>query len=267
MSVADDDQGTVVRESTDERSRRDGRKTEKGSEYHEGLYNHDVKRAEKRLQNQLKLFDDLLLTDNVEMVTRELKKLDDLFDEFVLNVNHLRGLIEDNDRLCELSDLVDVNDNCIFEVKQKMSKWMILHAGIDGNSSTSRRTKSSRKSQTSHHSLSTKSSGSQQSNISQKSKIVGLKAEIEALKRSEEAKIEAKMIKMKVKAESFKMAQEAKLKAEVICLKGKIAKGEAIEKVQVEEEKIKIKRHGILDERLLNDSDMFLNMWMVSNQW
>ena len=108
---------------------------------------------------------------------------------------------------------------------------------------------------TSHHSLSTKSSGSQQSNISQKSKIVGLKAEIEALKRSEEAKIEAKMIKMKVKAESFKMAQEAKLKVEVIRLEGEIAKEEAIEKVQVEEEKIKIKRHGILDERLLNDSD------------
>ena len=168
---------------------------------------------------------------------------------------NLFGLIEDNDRLCELSDLVDVNDNCVFEVKQKVSKWMILHAGIDGNSSTSRRTKSSRKSQTSHHSLSTKSSGSQRSNICQKSKIVGLKAEIEALKRSEEAKIEAKMIKMKVKAESFKMAQEAKLKAEVIRLEGKIAKEEAIEKVQVEEEKIKIKRHGILDEGLLNDSD------------
>ena len=65
MSVADDDQGTVVRESTDERPRRNGRKTEKGSEYQEGLYNHDVKRAEKRLQNQLKLFDDLLLTGNV----------------------------------------------------------------------------------------------------------------------------------------------------------------------------------------------------------
>ena len=83
-------------------------------------------------KNCLIMMSSLLQTDNVEMVNRELINLDNLFVDYVSDIGRLRDGIEDEVKLVELSD-ADV-----FEVKQKVSNWMIVQAEADAKSNSSR---------------------------------------------------------------------------------------------------------------------------------
>ena len=77
--------------------------TEEYKEYTLQLLYCDSKRLIKRLGNQKLLFNDLLNTDNLEMVDRELKTLDELYNEFIAvyaEIREIADLSSPSDKAC-----------------------------------------------------------------------------------------------------------------------------------------------------------------------
>ena len=94
------------------RPKRDRKMTEKGKQYSLSLLYVEAKRIVKRLANQKSLCTDLLQTTNVEMVDREVNKLDHIYQQLLETYAQVREIIQEDDSLSgdseELKDLVKV---------------------------------------------------------------------------------------------------------------------------------------------------------------
>lgn len=218
--------------------------TEEYKEYTLQLLYCDSKRLIKRLGNQKLLFNDLLNTDNLEMVDRELKTLDELYNEFIAVYAEIREIADlSSPDLIKLAVAVDQEDNDVFKIKKEASVWMINQAeGVDSRSRLSRRSKRVRgdrsvisgrsersgslRSNISDHSdssesisarseYSVKSNVSGISKVSRRAKVAGLKAEISTLEKEGVAEIEAQAEALKIAAEKFKEEQKLALSEEI----------------------------------------------------
>ena len=110
-------------------------KTIKGAGYSRKLLYSESSRILKRLKNQKELFSDLLQSDNVTMMNREVAKLDDLQNQLVETYTQIRENLreidaskEDEEQLQNLVDVVDKEDAAVFEIKKNVSMWMVSHS-------------------------------------------------------------------------------------------------------------------------------------------
>ena len=111
------------------------RRTEKGAKYSLQMLYVESNRIIKRLIKQKELFNDLLQSNNVAMVDREITKLDDIHNQLLETHTQIRECIqwietseEDEERLRTLVDVVDKEDAAVFEIKKKVSTWIVSHS-------------------------------------------------------------------------------------------------------------------------------------------
>ena len=231
------DSGVITRKRT---------MTLKGKQYKLDMHFAESVRIVKRLDNQKILINDLMQSTNVEILNRELAKLDAIHENLLETYAQVREIIqvqgeEDESkepaRLAELVKVVDKQDSEVFETKKLASEWLITQmqaeekSVVSGRSGRSRKTTSQRskrpKSGDSRRSGSADSRASGRSarsncsrlsdvsRTSKKAKIAGLKAEVEVLKSEGKVEIEEQVKLMKLKAEVFENEQNAVLQAEI----------------------------------------------------
>ena len=221
--------------------------TAKGKQYKLDVHFSESKRIQKRLTNQKLLIHDLLQSDNVEAVNRELARLDDIHQGLLEVYAQVREIIqvqgnEDESgepRLSELVKVVDEEDNEVFQTKKSASEWLIKQTKEDVESVASKRSGRSRKSSASgskrsrsgesHRTgsadsrasarsvRSAKSNCSNLSRTSKKAKLAGLKAEVEVLKTEGKLEINEIVKHMKLKAERYEQEQKEALMADIAC--------------------------------------------------
>ena len=105
---------------------RNRKRTAKGNAYSLDLLHAESKRVLKRLHRQKLLFVDLLQTNNVEMVDREIALLDTTYNEFVENYSQIREVSDpESQELKELMEKVDQEDAEVFDIKTNVSAWMV----------------------------------------------------------------------------------------------------------------------------------------------
>ena len=217
--------------------------TEEYKEYTLKLLYADSKRLLKRLGNQRSLFDDLLQTNNMELVDRELRTLDTMYNEFISVYAEIQEIAErENTDFQQLAIAVDQEDTAVFKTKKDVSLWMIEKAGemVETSSHSSRGSKRSRdrKSVVSRRSRrsasvrsnrsdsvesersaksvqSVRSNVSRTSRASQRAKVAGLKAEVEVLQKEGVAEIKEQVEAMKVATEKFEEEQKSALSREI----------------------------------------------------
>ena len=114
------------------RPRRTRTMTEKGKQYSLSLLYVEAKRIVKRLANQKSLFENLLKSKNVEMVDREISKLDSIHQELLETYAQVREIVQTEEDSSEVSEnlqnlvkVVDEEDTAVFQVKKAVSVWMI----------------------------------------------------------------------------------------------------------------------------------------------
>ena len=83
----------------------------------------EVSRIQGRLENQLSLVEDLLLSADQNMMNRELQTLDRVYDDFVSAASNLREIssFEENKAV---SKIIDAEDARVFTIKKSVSKWL-----------------------------------------------------------------------------------------------------------------------------------------------
>ncbi len=233
------------------RPKRGDHSNEKFKQYSFQLLYSESKRIVRRLQNQKDLFTDLLQTDNVDMMNREVKKLDGILEQLLETYARIRDLVQEmgtfsDDRESEhfqsLVAVVDKEDSAVFTIKKDVSAWMVAHSrdvetlsvgsGRSGRSRESRAAVSQRtqrsgslrsvRSGSTESVRSVKSDGSRTSRVSQKAKVAGLKAELEVLTNEGEKEISEQVRNMKLAAEIYEREQSALLKAEMVQIKERI---------------------------------------------
>ena len=117
-----------------------------GAEYTLKLLFADSRRMLNRLENQRALFENLLQTNNSEMVDREINKLDQMQSDFLEIYAQIRDLIEtETEEYANLVEAVDREDTEVFKVKKVVSVWMIEQAEkLEALSGSSKGSRSSR---------------------------------------------------------------------------------------------------------------------------
>ena len=254
---------------------RNRKRTAKGNAYSLDLLHAENKRVLKRLHRQKLLFVDLLQTNNVEMVDREIALLDTTYNEFVENYSQIREVSDpESQELKELMEKVDQEDAEVFDIKTNVSAWMVEQANASERSS--RRSRSSKRRATivaslsgrekrsgsvksggSNRSGSVESVGSRVSDISgtsrtsQKAKIAGLKAEIEVLKNEGQKEIEDKSKEMKEVITQYEEEQKRALAVEIAEREREIIENEVNEE-KVEEPDRNAERRKTLEQAILN---------------
>ena len=239
------------------RPKRGPHKTKKYQQYSLELLWADSKRIIRRLQNQKTLFGDLMQTSNVEMMNREVAKLDEIQNQLLETYAQIREIVhgidaskEDEEQLKNLIKVVDEEDTAVFQIKKDVSVWMIQHceefetgsvksnrSGRSKNSSQrSERSGSVRSSRSgsvhsgrsvrsvSNESIrSVKSDGSRASSrVSKKAKVAGLKAEVMVLKKEGKREITEEVHIMKQEIKKYEKEQGAILQAEITKLQDQI---------------------------------------------
>ena len=109
------------------------RKTEKGAKYSLEILYVESNRIDKRLIKQINLVQDLLQSDNVGMVDREVTNLDNIHNQLLETYAQIRECIgemkssssEEEERLQTLVDVVDKEDAAVFEIKKLVSTWLM----------------------------------------------------------------------------------------------------------------------------------------------
>ena len=235
------------------RPKRGYHSNEKYKQYSLQLLFAEGKRIVRRLQNQKSLFADLLQTDNVEMMNREVEKLDGIQEHLLETYTQIRELVQETETLGDKEEqsfqslvvAVDKEESEVFAIKKEVSVWMVAHSGDvetssvgSGGSRRSIRQSRSRaavsvrsgrtgslrsvRSESTESLRSVKSDGSRTSHVSQKARVAGLKAELEVLTREGEKEINVQVQNMISAAEAYKKEQSALLKADMVHLQQKI---------------------------------------------
>ena len=220
--------------------------TTKGKKFKLDVHFAESRRIVKRLTNQKVLITELLKSGNVEIMNRELAKLDHIHQSLLETYAQVREIIqvqddedesEEPERLAELVKVVDKEDSEVFQTKKSASEWLITQVQDEEKSTVSKRSGRSRKAG-SHRSKrsrsgdsrrtgsadsrgsvrSAKSNCSRTSNVSRtskKAKIAGLRAEVEVLKSEGKLEIDEQVKFMKLETEKFAKEQHATLLAEI----------------------------------------------------
>ncbi len=233
------------------RPKRVRNKTEKGAPYSRQLLYVESKRIIKRLKNQKELFSDLLSTTNVEMMNREVAKLDDIQNQLLETYTQIRESLRDvetsideEEQLQNLVEVVDTEEAAVFEIKKDVSAWMVSHCdkletGSVGSGRSSRSRNSSQHSRRSGRSgsmksgssrrsgsrdsvRSVKSDGSRTSRVSRKAEVAGLKAKVDILRKDGKQEIQEEVNKMRLDIELYEKEQTAILKSEIVQLENEI---------------------------------------------
>ena len=82
----------------------------------------EVEKIKRRLRKQLDLIRDLLKTNDVEMVSREMEALDKVHDDLVATASQLRVFLKPEDA-GKLSSTMDSEDTEVFQMKRKVAAW------------------------------------------------------------------------------------------------------------------------------------------------
>ena len=104
-------------------SEREVTKTAKGREYQVTLLKADAKRLRKNLNNQIKLFEDLLATRDVKTVKQELSKLNSIFVDLGGVSGRLCELVTE-DESEQLSSMVIAEGESINKIETAVSEWL-----------------------------------------------------------------------------------------------------------------------------------------------
>ena len=110
------------------RPKRGDHRNAKYKQYSFQLLYAESKRVVRRLQNQEALFIDLLQTDNIEMMTREVAKLDGIQEQLLETYAQVRELVqemetsqEEDEQFQSLVEVVDKEDTAVFTIKKDVS--------------------------------------------------------------------------------------------------------------------------------------------------
>ncbi len=93
----------------------------------EGRLKGEMTRMKIRLDNQKDLIDDLLMTNNRELINRELQTLDKVYNDFVAITAQIRDIVSEEDADA-MSKIISVEDNEVFRKKKLVSQFMMTHA-------------------------------------------------------------------------------------------------------------------------------------------
>ena len=85
----------------------------------------EAARAKNRLDNQMSIIDDLLKSENEELLDQELQVLDKVYDDYVAIITQLRGMASGKEAE-RLSVKIDEEDNKVFRKKELVSKLKSL---------------------------------------------------------------------------------------------------------------------------------------------
>ena len=82
----------------------------------------ELAKIEGRLEDQKKLMEDLMGSKNVNLMDREMQRLDKVYDEFLSAASIQRKISPETGR--RISRLLDTHDTSVFQIKKKITKWM-----------------------------------------------------------------------------------------------------------------------------------------------
>ena len=253
-------------------------KTAKGAKYSRQLLYSETSRIVRRLKNQKELFDDLLQTNNVTMMDREVAKLDELQNQLVETYTQIReshqnevNVVmskEDEERLQNLVDVVDKEDAAVFEIKKNVSTWMVsqneeVEVSSVKSDRSSRSAKSVQNLQRSGRSNSVKSRSSRRSGSHDSARSVASDHSVRSVKsdgsRSSRVSRKAEVAGLKAKVEILKKDGKDEIAEEI--------RQRRLELDQYEKEQTAILQSeiaGIEDQIIQNEDDDIDNKTDVS---
>ncbi len=105
----------------------------------------DIESHLTKFYKQNGLIKNLLLTNNLDMMNKEIKNLDKIYDRILIHTNNVNK-DQINSHVDEISDKVHDIDNTMGETKRMVAKWMINQRESDRKSKRSHRSKDSKRS-------------------------------------------------------------------------------------------------------------------------
>ena len=189
----------------------------------------DMKRLKTRLTKQVKMVTSLLQAGSTELVEKEMNNMEKTYAEYAEAYAQSCGLTGDDtgedpavlQQHQEISSMMEDVDTTYMDCKTKVCEHLMedeksrrSDARSSQGSNRSSKSKSSKSSSRSGNSSGSAHSKHSSKSVRQKAKVAGLKAEVEALKKTKEAELAVEMSR----------------------LEQKIKKAEAIEKVYAEYE-------------------------------
>ena len=119
--------------------------TPKGKEYAVDLLSKEVKRLQRKLENQKSLFTDLMEAKKVDIVKQELEKLEKILHDLGSTSARLHGLLPAKEA-SQQSDMFVAEELMVDILKKVVSKWMASQIEIGARSGGSRSSKHSTRS-------------------------------------------------------------------------------------------------------------------------
>ena len=84
--------------------------------------NHEMSTIRLRLENQKSLITDLLMTKDMEMMNREVEKLDQVYNDYIAIAGEVRELAS-TEEVEEMSRVIAEEDNEVFHIKKLVAKF------------------------------------------------------------------------------------------------------------------------------------------------
>ena len=182
--------------------------TEKGKQYQRKSLRSFIETAQKRLDKQIKLIESVLIGTNTELVNSEMVGVEKTYADITDSYARFCGLFGEVDEEDEQEEHVAVSiimeqvDSAYLMCKTDVCQWLLVQEKNNNVERSEKLSSVSKRSRASTRSRSTARSNA--SNLSAKSireeaKIAGLKAEMEAVKRTKDAELTAELSRLEQK--------------------------------------------------------------------
>ena len=239
--------------------------TEKGKQYKLDVHFKESERIVKRLNNQKTIIDDLFQSRSVEMMNRELAKLDSIHQSLLETYARVREIIQmedegeesqENTRMDELVKVVDMQDTEVFQTKKTASEWLISQSQAEGEGSVvSKRSGRSVKSVKSQGSKRSRSGGSRRDGSADSR---GSRRDGSADSRGSEKSVKSNCSRTSNVSRTSKKAKLAGLQAQVDVLKaeGELEINEQVKAMKLETELFEREQRAALQAEIANKEAM-----------